>query len=117
MFFIDAAGALVSIILLAIVLPPLESVIGMQYRVLYLLAALAAPLFILSTSCYLFFPERWRAFLITVAVGNLFYCFISIAAIFWFKGDLTILGMIYFVAEVTVIAALGTVEILYSIRR
>lgn len=117
MFFIDGAGAFASIILLAIVLPSLESAIGMPYRVLYLLAAFAAPLFLFSTFCYLFFPERWKAFLITVAVGNLFYCSISIAAIFWFKGDLTVLGMIYFVAEVIVIAALGAIEILYSIRR
>jgi len=117
MFLIDTMGAFISIVLLALVLPFLESVIGMPYRVLYLLAAFAAPLFLFSTICFFFARERWRILLITVAVGNLLYCFISIAAIFWFKGDLTTIGTAYFVGEVIVIASLAAIELIYSARR
>jgi hypothetical protein len=117
MFLIDAAGAFVSIILLALVLPSFESVIGMPYRVLYLLAAFAAPLFVFSSLCWLFARERWRMLLNMVAVGNLLYCLISIAAIFWFKGDLTTLGIVYFVGEVIVISSLASIELIYSASR
>lgn len=117
MFLIDAGGAFISIILLGLVLPSLESVIGMPYRILYLLAALAAPLFIFSSLSWLFARERWRMLLVIVAFGNLLYCAISIAAIVWFKGDLTTLGLAYFAGEIIVIASLAAIELLYAARR
>ena len=117
MFLIDAVGAFVSIILLALILPAIESVIGMPYRVLYLLAMIAAVLFVFSTLCSLFVRDRWRPFLFAVALGNLLYCGITIAAIVWFRGDLTTLGEIYFVGEVVVIASLAMFELNYCVRR
>lgn len=48
LFLIDAAGAFVSVVLLTLVLPALESYVGMPYRVLYILAAFAVILFLIS---------------------------------------------------------------------
>lgn len=117
MFLIDAVGAFVSIILLALVLPALESVIGMPYRVLYLLAMIAAVLFVFSAFCSLLVRDRWRPFLVAVALSNLLYCVITSAAIVWFRGDLTLFGKFYFVGEVAVIVSLAVFEMLYVGKR
>jgi len=117
MFFIDAAGAFVSIILLALVLPALESFIGMPYRVLYLLAGFAAVLFLFSTFCTIVARTSWRVFLVAIALGNFLYCLVTAAAFFWFRGDLTTLGKTYFTGEIAVIASLAAVEIIYCARR
>lgn len=117
MFAIDATGAFVSILLLALLLPTLENFIGMPYRVLYLLAMIAALLFVFSTLCFLLVRDRWRSFLVAVAVGNLLYCVITTAAVIWFRGDLTTFGEVYFVGEIVVIAGLAAFELTYSLRR
>lgn len=116
MFAIDAAGAFVSILLLALVLPTLENFIGMPYRVLYLLAMIAAILFLLSTFFFLTATKRWRPLLLIAALGNLFYCLVTAAAIYWFRGDLTVLGKVYFVAESLVILTLALFEMAYIVR-
>ena len=115
-FLIDAVGAFLSILLLAIILPAFESVFGMPYRVLYLLACLAGILFLFSTACFLFAARRWKPFLVIVAVGNIFYCFLTGAAIIWFRSALTNIGLIYFIAEIAVILTLASLEIVYTIR-
>lgn len=116
-FLLDASGALISTILLAVVLPSLESIIGMPYRVLYLLAGLAGMLLAASTFCSIFASRRWKPLLIAVAVGNLFYCVLTAAAIVWFKGDLTTIGKIYFAGELAIIFSIAVGELLYAFRR
>lgn len=117
MFLIDAVGAFVSVVLLALILPAIESVIGMPYRVLYLLAMIAAILCVFSTFCSMLVRDRWRPFLTVVAIGNLLYCVITGAVIVWFRGDLTLFGEIYFIGEVVVIASLAFFELSYCFRR
>ncbi len=116
-FLLDATGALVSIILLAFVLPALQSFIRMPYRVLYLLATLAGMLLATSTACYLFAGRRWKPLLVTVAVGNLAYCLLTAAAFVWFRGDLTILGKAYFAADIAIIFSIAAFELHYVSRK
>lgn len=116
-FLTDTAGAFVSIILLAVVLPSLESVIGMPYRVLYLLAGFAGILLVTSTAGYLFAGRKWKPLLIAVAVGNLLYCVVTVAAMGWFSGDLTTIGKVYFTCEIAVIVSIAGFELFYAFRK
>ena len=116
-FLLDATGALVSIILLAFVLPALQSFIGMPHRVLYLLAIFAGVLLATSTACYLFAGRKWRPLLVTVAVGNLAYCFLTAASLVWFRGDLTTFGKVYFAVEIAIIISIAVFELRYASRK
>jgi hypothetical protein len=116
-FLLDAAGAFFSIILLALVLPAIESVIGMPYRVLYMLAGLAGVLLAISTACYIFAGRRWKPLLVAIALGNLAYCLLTAAAIVWFNGDLTTIGKVYFAGEIVIIFSIASFELLYAFRK
>jgi hypothetical protein len=116
-FLIDAVGALISVLLLGVILPAFETIVGMPYRVLYLLAGLAGVLFLLSTICFVFAGRKWKLFLVLVALGNIFYCFLTGAAIVWFQSDLTNIGLVYFIAEIAVILSLASLELVYAFRK
>jgi hypothetical protein len=116
-FLMDAVGAMVSVLLLGVILPAFETVFGMPYRVLYLLAGFAGVLFLVSTLCYLFAERRWKPLLVLVASGNLIYCLLTAALLVWFRGDLSTIGLAYFVAEIAVIISLATVELTYAFSR
>lgn len=114
---LDAAGAGVSILLLGLILPAFETVFGMPNRILYLLACLAGVLFLFSIVGFLFAAGRWKPFLVIVAVGNNLYCILTVAAIIWFRGNLTNIGMIYFLAEIAIILSIASLELLYTVRK
>jgi hypothetical protein len=116
-FLIYAVGAFVSVLLLGLILPAFETVFGMPYRVLYLLACLAGVLFLFSTVCFRFADRRWKPLLVIVALGNISYCLLTAAAIVWFRSDLTNIGLIYFIGEISVILSLAFLELVYFFQK
>ena len=110
-FLLDGIGALVSAFFLGIVLVYFESFVGMPMNTLYLLAGLAVIFFIYSISCFLFFPEKWRPFLIIIAIVNTLYSILTMALMIYYFQQLTWLGLSYFVLEILILLFIIQLEI------
>ncbi len=109
-FLIDSLGALLSAFLLGVVLVQLESYIGMPRKVLYFLALIPCLFFCYSLYCYFRFPKKWRPFLKGIAGANLMYCLISLGFVFFYFGQLTYLGLFYFLNEIIIVMCIGITE-------
>ena len=110
LFLLDSLGAMLTAIMLAAVLPVFEPTFGMPRQVLYILALIACVFFTVSFSCYLSTPQAWRFYMKIIAVANLLYCCLTAGLIVVYYQQLTVLGLAYFVLEITVIAVLAAVE-------
>ncbi|MGJ8684798.1 MAG: hypothetical protein ACSHWW_09245 [Nonlabens sp.] len=105
MFLLDAAGALLTAILLSLVIAPLESTFGMPKNVLYILSGLAFALFSYSISCYLLNKQNYKSLLLILIISNSMYIILSAGMIILYSTQLTLLGLFYFITEILVIAA------------
>ena len=111
LFLIDGIGAVVSAILLGIVLPTFEDLIGMPISILQGLAIAATIFAIYSLTCFVIAPKRWHIYLRTIAIVNLLYCIASIGLVMYYYPQLTILGVTYFLIEKIIVISLATVEL------
>jgi hypothetical protein len=111
LFLIDGLGALLTASLLAFLLAPLERYFGMPVWVLYPLAAVAGVFALYSLLCYARFPANWQPYLRGIAVANLSYCVLTAVLVVYFWGQLTVLGVLYFVGEMGVVIGLVAVEV------
>lgn len=111
LFLIDCLGALVSATMLGIVLVYFENFFGMPKETLYWLAALAALFAVYSFFCYMLQPEQWQLFMRIIAIVNLSYCCLTIACMFIFREQLTVLGFAYFIGEIIIILVLASFEL------
>lgn len=110
LFLLDGLGALLSAGLIAGLLIPRATTFGMPWQTLLLLAALALGLAVYSLSCYRVRPVRWPGFLKSIAVANLTYCLGTIAALIFYREQITTWGLAYFAGECVVILALAGLE-------
>lgn len=111
LFIIDGVGALVSAFLLGIVLVRLEYLFGMPVQTLYILAAI--PCFFMLFDLYAYFQnERSTArYLRLIAFANLAYCLISVGFLFIHAYNLSLLGWLYFIGEILVVAFIAVLEL------
>ena len=116
LFLIDGLGALLSAFLLGIVLVQFESAFGMPRKTLYFLAFLPCLFAIYDFICYFRFTDDWKPFLKGIAFANLGYCGISIVMLGFHFSELTILGLVYFLVEIFVVAVLAMVELRVALR-
>lgn len=110
-FLLDGLGALVSAIMLGLVLPMLQHLIGMPTNILYYLAMAAVAFAIYSFSCSIIVPKKWRTFLKIIAYVNLTYCIVSILLVFNFYSQLTKLGIAYFTIEKIIVIYIAMLEL------
>lgn len=110
-FLVDGIGALLTIILLVAVVARFEDSFGMPGNVVYGLSILACFYAVYSFSCYLFTPRRWRPYLKLIAIANLAYCCLTMGLLFYCIQRLTILGWLYFLIEIIIIAGLALIEL------
>ncbi|MFT4750359.1 MAG: hypothetical protein ACJA0J_001288 [Bdellovibrionota bacterium] len=110
LFLFDGLGAVLSAVFLGLLLPYFNEYIGMSLTHLYVLAGLAVVFAVYSLSCYFFRVEKWRSFMLGIAVVNLSYCGLTIFLLFsnWFT--ITGWGAAYFMAEIIVIVLLVSLE-------
>ena len=110
-FLLDGNGAILSVVFLGIILPSLQSFIGMPIRSLYFLAAI--PVFFAFYDFYLYFrtPKNWKPFLRAIAYANLIYCIISIGMVINHFPELTYLGITYFLLEIIIILIIVYIEL------
>ncbi len=114
LFLLDGIGALLSAFLLAVVLVRFESSFGMPTRALNILAVIACIFAAYSLLSYLLVKVTWQPYLRFIAFANLAYCCFTIGLVVYFKDELSGLGLIYFLAEVSVILVLARFELKVS---
>jgi len=110
LFLIDAIGAAVTAYFIGIVLVKFDAYFGMPRQVLYVLATIALIFWVYSTCCYLFIKRNFKPFLKLIIFANLLYCCLTIALLFFYFKQLTILGFVYFIGEILVIVGLVLIE-------
>lgn len=115
LFLVDAGGALVSCAMLWLVFGRLLTT-GLPASV-YRSLAMIALLFALNSAIqYRTGEPRWPLRLAIVAIANLLYCALTAGLIVYFRDRLTTLEWIYLPAELAVVIALATVELVTSRR-
>lgn len=110
LFGVDAVGAAVTAFLIGVVLVKFQVHFGMPVFVLKFLAAIALLFFVYSSCCFLFLKDDFKPYLKAITRGNLTYCFITAALLFYYSKQLTTLGFVYFINEIAIIIALVVVE-------
>ncbi len=110
LFLMDAFGALITAFMLGIIWYHSCPCTGMPPAVLKKLALIALLLFSYSGICALFLKNRNASFVKGIAVANLLYCMLTSSLLVIYYAELTILGMIYFVAELLIIFGLVGLE-------
>lgn len=110
-FLIDGIGAIVSAIMLGIILPMLQDIIGMPTEVLYYLASAAVMFALYSLTCAVVVPTKWPTFLKIIAIVNLTYCIVSVGLVYYYFPQLTKLGIAYFTIEKLIVIYIVMMEL------
>lgn len=116
LFLIDGIGAVISAIMLGLVLPSLNHLIGMPLHILQYLAIAACLFATYSLACYKASPNRWHQYLRLIGMINLIYCAVSLGLVFYYFPQLSKLGLAYFIIEKLIVFPLALIEIKASIR-
>lgn len=111
LFVVDAAGALLSALLLGVVLVRFERVFGIPVPTLYLLAALPVLFAAVDLAVYLGLRGDLSRPLCLVATLNLGYCALSLALAVRHREVVTVWGWAYLLGEIAIVAALAAFEI------
>lgn len=110
-FLLDGFGAVVTAILLFAVLKLWNEYFGMPKNYLLILSISAFLLALYSFSCSKFLKNNIRKFLMLLIVFNLSYTIFTFVLIINFYSQLTILGLLYFIAEILIISSLVFIEL------
>ena len=109
LFLIDGLGACLSLgLYLGVVIPFIEF-FGVTKEKIFILAGLAFLYAIFSLTCYFTKVKRWRPFMKTISILNLFHWCLTMWLILFTSG-VTIIGTFYFVGESIIVVALATFE-------
>jgi hypothetical protein len=110
LFRLDAAGALLS----AggqVVLLQLHQHIGMPKPVLWVFVAIAMVYCLYSLACSRMVQRHWAPFVLAIAIANLLYGVLTLAAVAYYYPLLMPLGIAYFVLETGVLAGIVLLEL------
>jgi hypothetical protein len=107
---LDGIGALVTAVTVGLILPLLQTWIGLPTLVLRLLGGFAMLLAVYSLSRHVTGRTTPTA-LRRVASANLTYCALTVALVAWHARDVTVWGFAYFGVEVMIIATLSWREL------
>lgn len=110
LLLLDGFGALLSSFLLGIVLVEYRDIFGMPKEALYVLAFLPCVFALYDFVCYFLVKNNTAFYLKGIAIANLLYCILSIGYMFHHYEQLTLLGYIYFIGELIIVAALAIYE-------
>lgn len=108
-FLADAIGAFVSTLLL-FVIAKLEFVFGMPRQVVYQLLPLTVLFTVYSSCCYVLNPANRQRYVRLIAIANLLYAGLTAVLLFFYRNELTTLGVIYFSAEIGILLLLSRIE-------
>ncbi len=112
MLLLDAWGAGITVLLLAVIVEPFQEHFGMPLVVLRLFSIIACVYTIYSLMSHYFGNRKHTLLLKIIAFANTFYgCLIAFFVVRYFE-KLTLLGKIYFAGEIVLILSLVIVELL-----
>jgi hypothetical protein len=111
LFLIDGAGALLTAFFLSVVLRKFNEYFGMPLAVLNFLSVTAVIFCLYSFTCYFLNNKNWQPFLKAISIANLLYCCLTLALVIYYYPVLTILGVLYFLAEILIVSGLAVVEL------
>lgn len=111
LFLVDGVGAILTAFVLFVIMRQLNEYFGMHKTVLTCLSVIACFFCIYSATCFLFLKSRWTLFINIIGISNLLYCFLTMGLLIKYHALLTTIGVIYFIAEIAIICALGYIEI------
>lgn len=109
-FMIDGIGAIISAVMLGTVLVKFQNYIGMPVNSLYSLAFIPV-LFFAYDLVFLFAPFRKTVHLRIIAIANLLYVMLSLTLVIFHFGQLTALGLTYFIGEILIVVFLARWEL------
>ena len=110
MLQLDAAGALVSLLLLGVILPNVQEHLGVRTEVLYGLALWAGGCLLYDLLCLRLAPLTQPRWLGGTILANGLYCVISAVLIVAHIDALTALGMAFFLTDILVVMSIVAVE-------
>lgn len=111
LFLLDGTGALLTALSLFFILRPCYEYTGIPAGVLAYLSIFGLVYAAYSFSCFLLLKGRIKAFLRTIAFGNLLYCIVTLTMLFYQFSSLTLLGLTYFTVETGIIMVLVYIEL------
>ncbi len=110
-FVTDAAGALLSTILLVVLALGFPQYIGLPQTLLLNLATLTTAYTLYSAGCYVFSGSQWPGFLVGIIIANCLYCAVTLLSVYLHGNTITPFGLFYFMGEVAIILLLVLFEI------
>ena len=116
LLLIDGLGALLSAFILGVVLIRFQSNIGMPPKVLNFCSILAGVFAVYSLTSYAMRTANHALLLKLIAVANILYCMLTLGFIVLLNHRLTTLGTCYFIAEIVVVLALATIELITAFK-
>ncbi|MFN3299573.1 MAG: hypothetical protein ACK41Z_05200 [Sediminibacterium sp.] len=112
-FLVDAIGAIISV--LSLLIPyAFEALFGMPRSTVRIFISIAIVCSIYSTTIYLTKIENWKPYLTIIALFNISYCIFTGYHIFKNLNTITLLGHLYFIAEILIILTLSIIELRLS---
>lgn len=109
-FLIDGLGACLTTVFFIAILIPFQKVFGMPLGVLEICSWIAALFAVYSLFCFLFVRKNQLFLVKVIALLNSLYCFLTIFFVVYYFDQLSILGVSYFLLEISVIGALIWLE-------
>ena len=111
LLLLDAFGAGITVLLLALIVEPFQERFGMPMVVLRFFSIIACIYTIYSLMSHYFGNQKHEILLKIIAFANIFYgCLIAFFVVRYFE-KLTLLGMIYFSGEILLILSLVALEL------
>lgn len=111
LFLIDSLGAIFTALFMIVALSSFSEYMGMSITTLTYLSLIATCFSIYSTTCFFFLKENWGVALRTIGIFNLLYCILTMGLILIYYPSLTIIGITYFLVEITIISGLSYIEL------
>jgi uncharacterized membrane protein len=113
---VDSLGAIISAIIL-LILPIFERQFGISRNLTLILIPLPIIFSIFSFISYKLDNENWKLLLKIVAIGNLFYCCLTLYLTLTNVATLKNLGITYFVIEIFILISLALFELKIANKR
>ncbi|MES2836803.1 MAG: hypothetical protein V4667_04730 [Bacteroidota bacterium] len=111
-FLIDGIGAFITSFFLFFVLRNYNTYFGLPKTTLSYLSIIAILFSIYSISCFYLLNKKWQFFLKAISIANILYCSLTGYLIIYYCKQITVLGLSYFILEISIILILAIVEIL-----
>jgi hypothetical protein len=111
LFLVDGLGALLTAFFLFTILRTFNEYFGMPQKIVTYLSFIAVIFSFYSISCFFLVKDNWHLFLRIISTANLLYCCLTMSLLIYYYQSLTILGITYFVAEISIICGLVLIEL------